>query len=45
MDRGAWWATVQRVAGSQTQLSDHACFLAGSGLSLVVVSRGYSSLQ
>ena len=22
MDRGAWWATVQRVAQSQTQLSD-----------------------
>ena len=22
MDRGAWWATVQRVAKSQTQLSD-----------------------
>ena len=35
----------QRVAGSQSQLSDHACFVAGSGLSLGVVSRGYSSLQ
>ena len=23
MDRGAWWATVQRVAKSQTQLSMH----------------------
>ena len=22
MDRGAWWATVQEVAKSQTQLSD-----------------------
>ena len=22
MDRGSWWATVQRVAKSQTQLSD-----------------------
>ena len=22
MDRGTWWATVQRVAESQTQLSD-----------------------
>ena len=22
MDRGAWWATVQRVAKSQTRLSD-----------------------
>ena len=22
MDRGAWWATVHRVAKSQTQLSD-----------------------
>ena len=22
MDRGAWWATVQRVAESQTQLND-----------------------
>ena len=22
MDRGAWWAIVQRVAKSQTQLSD-----------------------
>ena len=22
MDRGAWWATVQRVTESQTQLSD-----------------------
>jgi len=22
MDRGAWWATVHRVARSQTQLSD-----------------------
>ena len=22
MDRGAWWATVYRVAKSQTQLSD-----------------------
>ena len=28
MDRGAWWATVQRVLKSQTQLkqlSMHAC--------------------
>ena len=24
MDRGAWWATVQRVAKSQTQLSNYA---------------------
>ena len=24
MDRGAWWATVHRVAKSQTQLSDQA---------------------
>ena len=24
MDRGAWWATVQRVAKSQTGLSMHA---------------------
>ena len=22
MDRGTWWATVQRIANSQTQLSD-----------------------
>ena len=22
MDRGAWWATVHRIAESQTQLSD-----------------------
>jgi len=22
MDRGAWWATVQRIAKSQTRLSD-----------------------
>ena len=22
MDRGAWWATVYRIAGSQTRLSD-----------------------
>ena len=25
MDRGAWWATVHRVAESQTQLSNQAC--------------------
>ena len=25
MDRGAWWATVQGVTKSQTQLSMHAC--------------------
>ena len=25
MDRGAWWATVHRVAQSQTQLNDLAC--------------------
>ena len=25
MDRGAWWATVQRVAKSWTQLSSHTC--------------------
>ena len=25
MDRGAWWATVLRVATSQTQLSGHTC--------------------
>ena len=25
MDRGAWWATVHRVAKSQTWLSTHAC--------------------
>ena len=24
MDRGAWWATVQRVAKSQTRLTVHA---------------------
>ena len=24
MDRGAWWATVQRVAKSQTRLNTHA---------------------
>ena len=25
MDRGAWWATVQGVAKSQTRLSVHSC--------------------
>ena len=25
MDRGAWWATVHRVAKSRTQLSDRVC--------------------
>ena len=25
IDRGAWWATVQRVKKSRTRLSDHAC--------------------
>ena len=25
IDRGAWWATVQRVKKSWTRLSDHAC--------------------
>ena len=25
MDRGAWWATVQSIAKSQTQLSDWVC--------------------
>ena len=25
MQRGAWWATVYRVANSQTQLSTHTC--------------------
>ena len=25
MDRGAWWATVNGVGKSQTQLSDHHC--------------------
>ena len=25
MERGAWWATVHRVAKSQTWLSDQAC--------------------
>ena len=41
MDRGAWWATVNEVAQSQTQLSDlaaavgefedrdHLCFVHG----------------
>ena len=24
MDRGAWWATIQRVSKSQTLLSTHA---------------------
>ena len=27
MDRRAWWATVCRVAKSQTQLNQHACIL------------------
>ena len=26
MDRGAWWATVRRVAKSQTRLSDYTFF-------------------
>ena len=26
MDRGAWWATVHRVAKSQTQLSTDICY-------------------
>ena len=25
MDRGAWWATVHRIAKSQTRLRVHAC--------------------
>ena len=30
MDRGAWWATVHRVAKGQTLLSTHGLALGGS---------------
>ena len=33
MDRGAWWATVHRVAQSRTQLSAHTCMLCACLLS------------
>ena len=32
MDREVWWATVHRVAKSQTQLQDLACMQANSRL-------------
>ena len=32
MDGGAWWATVHRVAKSQTQLSDFTFFLFGGSV-------------
>ena len=31
MDRAAWWATVNAVAKSQTQLSRHACSISPGG--------------
>ena len=30
MDRGAWWATIHRVAKSQTQLSDESTVIQSS---------------
>ena len=38
-DRGAWWATVHRVAKSQTrlkQLSTHACLSSGRNPTLII---------
>ena len=32
MDRGAWWATVHRVAKSRTRLSDFTCSLTCSAV-------------
>ena len=32
MDRGAWWATIHRVAKSQTQLSDETTIIQSSSV-------------
>ena len=40
IDRGAWWATVLRVAKSQTQLSTQACMIFNKGL----ISKMYKEL-
>ena len=51
MDGGTWWAAVCGIAKSGTRLSNthththtHLVFLATCSLSLVAVSRSYSSL-
>ena len=42
MDRGAWWATVHRVAQQLKQLSMYAC-LEGRELLAFVLQNGYFS--
>ena len=47
MDRGAWGATVQRIAKNQTQLSMQAWLLRGREVDygLVVVVQSQSHVQ
>ena len=45
MDRGAWQATVHRVAKSRTQLSTHACVHLGAGTVVGVKTHPIPSLE
>ena len=44
-DRGAWQATVHRVAKSRTQLSTHACVHLGAGTVVGVKTHPIPSLE